>query len=122
MSVAAAGVSCYQASLSADSCDFWQTTLNHAQPDNLWYRFIVHDGTATAYYADNTAALDGGLGATTADAVDNSYALMFYDARLLGPSLGGQRRHLPDLPGPLPQRPRQQRPAHRRPALRRSGA
>ncbi len=31
--------------------------------DNLWYRFIVTDGTDTDYYADNTPALDGGLGA-----------------------------------------------------------
>ena len=36
--------------------------------DNLWYRFIVTDGTDTDYYADDTAALDGGLGATTDDA------------------------------------------------------
>ena len=48
------------------------------QPDNLWYRFIVTDGTDTDYYADDTAALDGGLGAPTDDPVDNSWALMQY--------------------------------------------
>lgn len=86
MQVAAANVSCYQADLASDTCDFWEATLNPGQPDNLWYRFIVRDGTATAYYADNTPALDGGLGAASADAVDNSYALMFYTPGFSAPN------------------------------------
>ena len=57
------------------ACDFWQATLPNATPDNIWYRFIVTDGTDTDYYADDTAALDGGLGAPTDDAVDQSWAL-----------------------------------------------
>ena len=56
-----------------------------SSPNNLWYRFIVTDGTDTDYYADNTAALDGGLGAVSDDAVDNSYALMFYDPSFSAP-------------------------------------
>ncbi len=78
MERAAAGVSCYQPGLAAELCDFWQVTL----PDDivkgvdvLWYRFIVSDGADTDYYADDTAALDGGLGAASDDAVDRSYAL-----------------------------------------------
>ncbi len=63
MSVAASNVSCYQAGLEAFTCDFWQATLNETSPNNLWYRFIVTDGTDINYYADNTPALDGGLGA-----------------------------------------------------------
>jgi hypothetical protein len=47
-------------------------------PDNLWYRFIVTDGTDTDYYADDTAALDGGLGSASDDAVDRSWALMLH--------------------------------------------
>jgi glycosidase/fibronectin type 3 domain-containing protein len=86
MSRVASNVSCYQASLASETCDFWQATLTRAQPDNLWYRFIVADGTSTAYYADDTAALDGGLGAPTATAVDWSYALMFYDPGFTAPS------------------------------------
>jgi glycosidase len=91
MKVAAADVSCYQAALANDTCDFWEATLNpgapnNPQPDNLWYRFIVHDGSATAYYADDTPALDGGLGAPTADVVDNSYALMFYTPGFSAPN------------------------------------
>ena len=71
-------MSCYEAGLENDTCDFWAVTLPNAGPDNLWYRFIVTDGTDTDYYADNTAALDGGLGAPTDEAVDTSYALMVY--------------------------------------------
>ncbi len=81
MSIAASGVPCYQAGLEAETCDFWQLTMPPRiadQPDNLWYRFIVTDGTDTDYYADDTAALDGGLGAATDDPVDNSWALMQY--------------------------------------------
>jgi glycosidase len=52
----------------------------------LWYRFIVTDGSDTDYYADNTPALDGGLGATSDDSVDNSYALMFYDPTFSAPA------------------------------------
>ena len=90
--------------------------------DNLWYRFIVTDGTDTDYYGDNTAALDGGLGATTDDAVDHSWALMVYVPGLHGARLGEGRGDLPDLPRPLPQRPHQQRPEDRRRPLRRPGA
>ena len=59
--------------------------MPNAGPDNLWYRFIVTDGTDTDYYADNTAALDGGLGAPTDEAVDTSYALMVYEPGFSAP-------------------------------------
>ncbi|HEX5688709.1 MAG TPA: alpha-amylase family glycosyl hydrolase, partial [Roseiflexaceae bacterium] len=86
MSLAAEDVSCYQAGLEDDSCDFWAYTLPNATANNLWYRFIVADGTKTAYYADNTGALDGGLGTTTAEPVDNSYALMVYEPGFAAPA------------------------------------
>ncbi|HEX5591381.1 MAG TPA: alpha-amylase family glycosyl hydrolase [Candidatus Limnocylindrales bacterium] len=79
MQLAAADVDCRQDGLPAFSCDLWQATVPAplaAQPDNLWYRFVVTDGTDTDYYGDDTAALDGGLGTTTDDAVDLSWALM----------------------------------------------
>ena len=63
-----------------------QATLPNAAPNNLWYRFIVTDGTDTDYYADNTAALDGGLGAPSDEPVDNSYALMVYDPAFTAPA------------------------------------
>ena len=78
MTLVAEDVSCYQAEFDSFSCDFWQVTLDEADPNNLWYRFIVTDGSDVDYYADNTPALDGGLGAPSEDAVDQSYALMFY--------------------------------------------
>ena len=78
MTPAATDVSCYQDGLESETCDFWEVILTEASPNNLWYRFMVTDGTDTDYYADNTAALDGGLGSTTEDAVDNSYALMYH--------------------------------------------
>jgi glycosidase len=79
MAVVASDVACDLAETPADySCDYWEATLNEAAPNNLWYRFIVTDGSDTDYYADNTPALDGGMGAMTEDAVDNSFALMFF--------------------------------------------
>jgi glycosidase/fibronectin type 3 domain-containing protein len=81
MQVVASDVPCFQDGLGANTCDYWETTVKSTVPNNYWYRFIISDGTATAYYADNTAALDGGLGAASTDAIDNSYALMFYDPK-----------------------------------------
>ncbi|HYY70417.1 MAG TPA: alpha amylase N-terminal ig-like domain-containing protein, partial [Terriglobales bacterium] len=79
MQITASDVSCYQDGLGSHTCDYWEATIKSDKPNNFWYRFIVVDGTDTAYYADDTPALDGGLGAPTASLVDNSYALMFYD-------------------------------------------
>jgi len=86
MTLATTDVSCYEAALESESCDFWEVTLTETSPNNLWYRFVVTDGSDTDYYADNTAALDGGLGSTTEDAVDNSYALMYYDPSFSAPA------------------------------------
>ncbi|HEX9634063.1 MAG TPA: alpha-amylase family glycosyl hydrolase, partial [Candidatus Limnocylindria bacterium] len=79
MELAAGGIGCYEPGLEDELCDFWELTLPEEHgADNLWYRFIVSDGTDTDYYADDTPALDGGLGATTDDAVDQSWALMLH--------------------------------------------
>jgi glycosidase len=89
MKLVAADVGCAQASLAADSCDYWQASVPAslaALADNLWYRFVVTDGTDTDYYADDTSALDGGLGQTTDDAVDQSWALMQYVPGFTAPS------------------------------------
>ena len=85
MTLAASDVSCYQDDLAAHTCDFWEATLPNAAADNLWYRFLVTDGTDTDYYGDNTAALDGGLGSVSDDAVDNSFALTVYDPSFIAP-------------------------------------
>jgi glycosidase len=83
---AASDVSCYQESLAAESCDFWQATIQNPSPNNLWYRFIVSDGSKTAYYADDTPALDGGLGKPTDVQVDQSWALMSYAPSFAAPA------------------------------------
>jgi glycosidase len=85
MTRAASDVSCYQESLAAESCDFWQYAVANASPDNLWYRFIVADGSKTAYYGDDTSALDGGLGQPTDAQVDQSWALMAYAPSFAAP-------------------------------------
>jgi glycosidase len=79
MTPAAADVSCYQDDLTTKTCDYWSATLDNVDPDNLWYRFVVTDGASSAYYGDDTAALDGGVGAPTAGPVDQSWALMVHD-------------------------------------------
>ncbi len=79
MTPAATDVDCYGPAPAGFTCDFWQVTLTFNSPNNLWYRFVVTDGSDTDYYADNTSALDGGPGRTTDDVVDHSYALMVYD-------------------------------------------
>lgn len=86
MHVAASDVACYQPGYESRTCDFWEATLQRSSANNLWYRFIVTDGTATAYYGDDTAALDGGLGAPAATVVDQSYALMFFAPSFTAPA------------------------------------
>ncbi|HLF74641.1 MAG TPA: alpha-amylase family glycosyl hydrolase [Anaerolineales bacterium] len=86
MTLAASDVSCYQPGLEGFTCDFWQATLNESGPNNLWYRFIVTDGADTDYHDDNTAALDGGLGAAADEIEDHSYALMYYDPAFTAPA------------------------------------
>jgi glycosidase len=86
MSIAASDVSCYQAGLASETCDFWEVTLPNGAANNLWYRFVVTDGTDTDYYADNTPALDGGLGAMTDGPVDQSYALTVYTPGFTAPA------------------------------------
>lgn len=78
MSPAATDVDCYQEGLGDKTCDYWAATLPNTGENNYWYRFVVVDGTKTVYYADDTAALDGGLGAPNDNQLDNSWALMVF--------------------------------------------
>ena len=55
MTLAATDVSCYQRGLEIRPAISGQATLDRMPtPNNLWYRFIVTDGSDTDYYADNT--------------------------------------------------------------------
>ena len=89
MTKAASGIGCYQPGLETETCDFWAVTIppdTASKPDNLWYRFLVSDGSDTDYYGDDTPALDGGLGTATDDVVDQSWALMQYVVGFSAPS------------------------------------
>ena len=77
MTVTTADTSCYQPGLGA-GCDYWETTVTPTQLTTLYYRFIVIDGTATAYYADDNF-MDGGWGSATPTMIDNSYDITVYD-------------------------------------------
>ncbi|MCU0507131.1 MAG: alpha-amylase family glycosyl hydrolase [Anaerolineae bacterium] len=86
MALEASDVSCYEDALAGDTCDYWTATLMNEAVDNIWYRFLVTDGTDTDYYADNTPALDGGPGAMSDEPVDNSYALTVYEPNFTTPA------------------------------------
>jgi glycosidase/fibronectin type 3 domain-containing protein len=86
MTRVASDVSCYQESLATERCDYWQARLPNAAPNNLWYRFILTDGSKTVYYADDTPALDGGVGAPSDDQLDRSWALMVHDPGFTAPA------------------------------------
>ncbi len=59
--------------------DFWEATLPaSADPTVYWYRFIVKDGTKTAYYEDDNKRT-GGWGEAFAASPDNGYQLTIYD-------------------------------------------
>lgn len=77
MQIAAADISCYDPALATDTCDYWETTYTPTQLTTLYYRFIVTDGTATAYYADDNFK-DGGWGVPTPNLIDNSYPVTVY--------------------------------------------
>jgi glycosidase len=82
--LAAEDVSCYQG--GTRTCDYWEAVLPNGAPNNLWYRWIVRDGNDTDFYGDDTAALDGGLGAVTDDEVDRSWALTVHEPGFAAPA------------------------------------
>ena len=101
MTRVASGVPCYQAALAAETCDFWQATLpNDAAGQPLVPLHRHATARDTDYYGDDTAALDGGLGATTDDAArlelgaDASTTARLHDAPL-GEERGRSTRSSP---------------------------
>ncbi|WP_322507941.1 alpha amylase N-terminal ig-like domain-containing protein [Anaerolinea sp.] len=62
-----------------DRYEYWEVTLpTSSDPTVFWYRFIAMDGTARAYYEDDSAR-DGGVGQTFAASPDNSWQVSVYD-------------------------------------------
>lgn len=78
MTRVATGVSCYDPAQVDKRCDFWQTTLTPTVPTTLYYRFIVQDGAATAYYDDDDFR-NGGWGEARPTLRDNGYAITVFD-------------------------------------------
>lgn len=78
MEVVASDVSCYDPAQPEESCDFWETFYTPTQPTTLYYRFIIKDGSATAYYDDDHFQ-NGGWGEATPHLEDDSYAVTVYN-------------------------------------------
>jgi glycosidase len=78
MTLVASNVDCYDLALSGSTCDYWQFTYTPQALATVYYRFIVTDGMATAYYSDN-AGRYGGQGVATPTEVDNGFRLNVVD-------------------------------------------
>ena len=75
MALAASGVPCAeQPQDTLGTCDWWEATITPPDPTTLHYRFVVADGTARGYLADD-ALLDGGRGAATRIGVDTGWVI-----------------------------------------------
>ncbi|NWJ44601.1 MAG: Ig-like domain-containing protein [Chloroflexi bacterium] len=82
MTIAASNVDCYDPALTSngDTCDFWEYTYTPSALGTVYYRFIITDGTATAYYSDNLPRY-GGLGEATPNERDNGFRLNIVDPK-----------------------------------------
>jgi len=78
MTLAVKGVSCYDARLASEICDWYETSYTPPALTTIYYRFVATDGTASAYYADDKFK-DGGWGEATPGLVDNSYVVTVFD-------------------------------------------
>ncbi len=80
MTRVAQGVDCFDAGLTANgySCDYWQYSYTPSTLGTVYYRFIIKDGTSTAYYADNSPRY-GGVGEATPDEKDIGFRLNVVD-------------------------------------------
>jgi glycosidase len=77
MHIVATDVPCYMQ--SAFGCDFWEATIDAGDPGTVYYRFIVHDGTKTVYYEDDSDVRDGGWGKPYDSSPDWGWALTVYN-------------------------------------------
>ncbi len=80
MTLVAQNVDCYDAALTGQgyTCDYWQGSYTPNALGTTYYRFIVRDGTATAYYADTANRYDG-VGVATATEEDNGFRIHTVD-------------------------------------------
>ncbi|MBA3944323.1 MAG: Ig-like domain-containing protein [Herpetosiphonaceae bacterium] len=80
MVLAATNVDCFDAALTASgsTCDYYQYVYTPQALSTVYYRFIISDGSATAYYADTDNRYDG-LGVATSTEIDNGFRLNVVD-------------------------------------------
>ncbi len=79
MTLEALNITCFDVTLELHAnCDWYKTTVTPTQLTTLYYRFIIQDGTAIAYYADDKY-VNGGWGQTTTSMVDNSWDITVFD-------------------------------------------
>jgi glycosidase len=72
MKKVAENVSCY--GNVAGTCDFWQTVATARNLGTLSYHFLIHNGDASMYYADQSS-LFGGMGVASAKEVADDYRI-----------------------------------------------
>jgi glycosidase len=77
MHIVASDVPCYME--SSFGCDFWEASINSGPQGTIYYRFIVHDATKTAYYEDDSDVRDGGWGKPYDSSPDWGWAISVYD-------------------------------------------
>ncbi|BDG02434.1 alpha-amylase [Anaeromyxobacter oryzae] len=87
MALVASNVDCQDATITDSTCDLWQLKYTPKALGTVYYRFIVTDGTATAYYSDN-APRYGGVGAATPTEVDNGFRLNVVKPAAQFPTVG----------------------------------
>jgi glycosidase len=80
MTLAARNVDCFDPALAGSTCDYWQFSYTPKALGTTYYRFIIADGSATAYYSDNGPRY-GGLGQATPSEVDNGFRLNVVDPK-----------------------------------------
>jgi hypothetical protein len=111
MHIVASDVPCYME--SSFGCDFWEASINSGPQGTIYYRFIVHDATKTAYYEDDSDVRDGGWGKPYDASPGWGWAISVYDPDFKPIEWCEERGHLPGLPRPLPQREPKERPGAR---------
>jgi len=78
MILAARNVDCFDTTIVGSTCDYWQYTYTPQKLGTTYYRFILTDGTSTAYYADNGPRY-GGVGQATPSEQDIGFRLNAVD-------------------------------------------
>ena len=123
MSLAATGVSCYQAGLAGETCDFWQATLPaELRPPTTCGTASSSPTAPTPTTTPTTPPRSTAASArATDDPVDHSWALMLYEPGFTAPAWAKDAVIYQIFPDRFRNGQPGQRPADRRRPLRRPG-